>query len=264
MRQPPAFITTVHDPERRLLRIFRDVGEALVAYNATYAFITDTTHPDIIEALGVAGVQVDIGPTGVPGIGQRRVLAKAVQASHEDMFYCDFDRWLHWAGSYPEELSGLPRRMSREHAKAWFICLGRAERAVATHPFAQSLPEAATNRALSTVAGKSLDATAGASWIRLEGARLILAGSTVTTKATDLEWPGLILRVNSTRVQGAVFEGLEFETADGYAEEIAKVGSVEAWIRATYDQPHVLRDRLQLAADSISALIKVIGDTDFD
>jgi len=247
-----------------LVRFFKEAGEALAAYSASYAFVTDSTHPDVIQALRDAGVCADVGPTGVPGIGQRRVLARAIQAGHEDMFYCDFDRWLHWAGSYPNELSSLPDRVSQDHAGAWFICLGRTARALATHPLAQSLPEAATNRALSTVAGKSLDATAGASWIRLAGARLVLSGSTVTTKATDLEWPGLIIRVDSDRVQSAVFEGLEFETADGYADEIARAGSVEAWIRATYDQPHILRDRLQLAADSISALIRVIGDTDFD
>jgi len=262
VRQPPALITTVHDPERRLHRFFRDAGEALAAYSASYAFVTDSTHPDVIQALRDAGVCADVGPTGVPGIGQRRVLARAVQAGHEDMFYCDFDRWLHWAGSYPKELSSLPDRVSQDHAGAWFICLGRTARAWATHPVAQSLPEAATNRALFTVAGKSLDATAGASWIRLEGARLILAGSTVRTKATDLEWPGLILRVDSARVQGASFEGLEFESPDGYDVEIAAVGSVEAWIRATYDQPHILRDRLQLAADSIAALMKVTSDTE--
>ncbi|MDQ3655039.1 MAG: hypothetical protein M3457_08165 [Chloroflexota bacterium] len=263
MSQPPALITTVHDPERRLLHIFREAGEALAIYSATYAFVTDNTHPDVIHALRAIGGHVEVGPPGVPGIGQRRVLASAVQADHKDMFYCDFDRWLHWAGSYPKELFSLPERMSREHAEAWFICLGRTERAMATHPVAQSLPEAATNRALSTVAGKSLDATAGASWVRLAGARLILSGSTVTTKATDLEWPGLILRVDSARVQGAFVEGLEFETPDGYAEEIARTGSIQAWIRSTYDRPHVLRDRLQLAADSISALINVTSDTDF-
>ncbi len=260
MRQPPALITTVHDPERRLLRFFKEAGEALAAYSASYAFVTDSTHPDVIQAFRDAGVCADVGPTGVPGIGQRRVLARAVQAGHEDMFYCDFDRWLHWAGSYPNELSSLPDRVSQDHAGAWFICLGRTARAVATHPLAQSLPEAATNRALSTVAGKSLDATAGASWIRLAGARLVLSGSTVTTKATDLEWPGLILRVDSAHVHGASFEGLEFETPDSYQEEITAVGSFEAWIRETYDRPQVLRDRLQLAADSITALMNVTSE----
>lgn len=261
MSQLPAFITTVHDPERRLLHSLRDSGGALAAYSAAYAFVTENTDPYVVEALRTAKVQIDIGPIGVPGMGQRRVLATAVQARHHDIFYCDLDRWLHWNGSYPQELSGVSDRMSLEYAEAWYICLGRSGRALATHPIAQSLPEAVTNRALSIVARRRLDATAGAAWIRLAGANLILDGSTVNTKATDLEWPGLVMREDRARVQGAFFEGLEFETADGYSEEIARIGSVEAWVRETYDRPRIFRDRLRLASDSITALMHVTGES---
>ncbi|MBA2470397.1 MAG: hypothetical protein H0V37_13415 [Chloroflexia bacterium] len=261
MRQLPAFITTVHDPERRLLAMIEGSGAALAAYRAVYAFVTEPTHPQIIEALLAAGVSVDVGPAGASGVGQRRVLAIAVAAEHEDIFYCDFDRWLHWAGSYPQELSGLADRIEEHHADAWYICLGRSDRALATHPIAQSLPEHITNRALSTVAGTRLDATAGAAWIRSAGTRLILAGSTATTKATDLEWPGLVIRAERERVQGAFLEGLEFETADAYPAEIARLGSVDAWMQDTYDRPQVFRDRLQLAADSIAALMDVTGES---
>ena len=83
----------------------------------------------------------------------------------------------------------------------------------------------------------------------------------MTTKATDLEWPGLIIRADRKRVQGAFLEGLEFETADAWPEEIARLGSVEAWMQDTYDQPRTLRDRLQLAADSITALMEVTGES---
>ena len=37
------------------------------------------------------------------------------------------------------------------------------------------------------------------------------------------------------------------------------MGSREAWIEATYDRPAVMRERLQLAADSIAALMRVLG-----
>ena len=261
MRHLPALITTVHDPDGRLLRSLQDSVGALAAYSAVYAFVTENTHPTVIEELRASEVRIDVGPTGVPGIGQRRVLAAAVHAGHDDMFYCDFDRWLHWNGSYPQELSGLSEHMSREYAEAWYICLGRSERALATHPFAQSLPEAITNRALSSMVGRDLDATAGAAWIRLAAAKLILEGSTANTKATDLEWPGLVIRVDPLHVQGALFEGLEFETADGYSEEIARLGSVDVWIRETYDRPQMLRERLNLASDSITALMYVTDRT---
>jgi hypothetical protein len=232
----------------------------LATYPAAFAFVTETTHPHVIEALRAAGVTVEVGPAGIPGTGQRRVLAAAVEAGHDNMFLCDFDRWLHWLGAFPGELSGLPGRIRLDHPDAWYICLGRTERALATHPVAQAYPEAITNRALCAVAGRRLDATAGAAWIRLPSAQLILDGSTATSKATDLEWPGLVLRTDPQRVEGTFLEGLEFETADGYAEEIAALGSVAAWVEATYDRPRVLRDRLQLAADSIAALMRVTGD----
>ena len=257
--QSPALVTTVHDPDGRLLRFLRRSGKALRDYGAVYAFVTDLTDGSVIAALRAAGVNVEVGPTGVPGEGQRRALTAAVEGGHTELFSCDFDRWLHWHGAYPAELAGLPRRMALDYATAWYVCLGRTERALATHPAAQVLPETQTNRALSTVAGTCLDATAGAAWIRLDAARLILAGSTAPDKATDLEWPGLVLSVDPTLVQGALLEGLEFETADAYADEIVALGSRDAWVRATYDRPPVLRDRAQLAADSISALMRVMG-----
>lgn len=257
---PPALITTVHDPARRLLRSLEKHSEALAAYGRVYAFATVNTDTRVIEAMGAAGVQIELGPSGVAGAGQRQVLATAAESGHEEIFCCDFDRWLHWARSFPGELAALADRMSLDHPDAWYVCLGRSERALGTHPVAQSFPEAITNRALSTVAGRRLDATAGAAWIRPAAARLILEGSTATSKATDLEWPGLVLGAHPARVQGAFLEGLEFETADAYPDEIARLGSLDAWMRETYDRPHILRDRLQLAADSITALMRVTGD----
>jgi hypothetical protein len=255
----PALITTVHDPEGRLLLGFREVGSALARYAGVYAFVTEPTDGELIERLQVAGARVEIGPTGMPGTGQRRALAAGVEAGHADFLVCDFDRWLHWARCFPDELDALPDRIQREHPDAWYVCLGRTERALATHPMAQVLPETATNRALVAVTGMTLDATAGAAWVRREAAALILEGSTATSKATDLEWPGLVLRIDPERVAGVFLEGLEFQTADGYAAEIVAAGSREAWIAATYDRPEVLRERLQLAADSIAALQRVMG-----
>jgi hypothetical protein len=254
----PALITTVHDPEGRLLPGFREVGSALARYAGVYAFVTEPTDGGLVAGLREAGATVEIGPTGMPGEGQRRALAAGVDAGHAGLFVCDFDRWLHWRRCFPGELDGLPDRIRREHPDAWYVCLGRTERAVATHPIAQILPETATNRALVAIAGMTLDATAGASWIRREAAALILAGSTAMSKATDLEWPGLVLQAGPERVAGVFLEGLEFETADGYADEIAAAGSRDAWIAATYDRPDVLRERLQLAADSIAALQRVM------
>lgn len=259
MPPPTTLITTVHDPERRLLPRLLAHANQLSAYSASYAFVTDVTDKEVVTALRGAGVDVVVGPSGSAGRGQRSVLRRAAEDRHDDIFCCDLDRWLHWANSFPMELTRLPDIMATVHPHAWYTCLGRSPRAFATHPAAQQHPEAVTNRALSSVAGRSLDATAGASWIRLPAAELILQGSSCTTKATDLEWPGLVLRSEPDRVTGAVVEGLEFETSGYHADAIAAAGSLDAWLRDTYDRPEVLRGRLLLAAESIDALMRVMN-----
>lgn len=259
MPQCPALVTTVHDPEHRLLDHIRLGIEGLRAYAAVYAFVTEVTDVSVIEFLRKSNVKIQLGPVGIPGGGQRRALATAAGNGHDDYFVCDFDRWLHWQATWNDELVNLPETMRSRHDRAWYVCLGRTVRALNTHPDAQILPETATNRAISVVAGKHLDATAGAAWIRADGARIILDGSIETSKATDLEWPALILRHERSRLDGAFMEGLEFETADAYGLEIELAGSLDAWMRQSYDRPAILRQRLQLAADSVSALERVMG-----
>lgn len=254
---PPALVTTVHDPDGRLVRFLDRNGPSLRLYGGSFASVTASTDPRLSSALNDHGVHVETSPSGAAGDGQRNALRSAIRAGYPECFVCDFDRWLHWADSHADELATLAFRLERDHPDAWYVCLGRTERALLTHPVTQILPETMTNRALSHVAGTALDATAGAAWIRLPAATLILDRSTETSKATDLEWPGLVLRADRTRLAGAFLEGTEFETPDAYATEIAASGSLETWMRATYDQPPVARDRLQLAADSVSALIRV-------
>jgi hypothetical protein len=258
MPGPVTLITTVHDPEGRLLRGFEAGRDALASYAAVHVFATAPTDRRLVAALEETGAHVVGGPTGVAGLGQREVLAAAIGAGAGDVLLYDLDRWLHWNATYPDELRRLPDRISRELPGAWYVCLGRTERALATHPQTQVLPETATNRALSAVTGQCLDATAGAAWIRRSAAELILEGSSATSKATDLEWPALVHRAAPGQLGGLFIEGLEFETPDAYPEEIARAGSREAWIAATYDHPAVMRARLQLAADSIAALERVL------
>jgi hypothetical protein len=154
----------------------------------------------------------------------------------------------------------VARLGSRRRTPPWYVCLGRTARAFGTHPAAQRLPETATNRALSVATGRPLDAVAGAAWLTPEAAQIVLAGSREPTAATDLEWPALILRHDPSRLRGLRCEGLEWETPDVHAEEIAAAGGLEPWTRATFDTPQMWAARLQLASTSASALERVLRD----
>jgi hypothetical protein len=234
---------------------------ALAAYAAVVVAATADTDPGVTARLGYHGVQVV--PGGLTGEGRRAALVEA-GPDHAAYFSCDMDRWLHWATVWPEELQSLPARVARlgagNRVPPLYVCLGRTARAFRTHPAAQRLPETATNRALSLAAGRPLDAVSGAAWLTPEAAAVILAESREATAATDLEWPALILRHDPARLRGLRCEGLEWETPDFHAAEIAAAGGLAAWTRATYDTPAMWAARLRLAAESTAALERVLGE----
>ncbi len=258
----PALISTLHDPLGKVLPFLeRDAvvsaltSYAMVAVAATTA--TDSRVPARLEQLGARVV-----PGGSTGVGRRAALAAGSGAAA--WFNCDLDRWLHWAIFWPDELAALPERVQwlgrGERARPWCICLGRTARAFRTHPAVQRLPEAATNRALSLAAGRTLDAVSGAVWLSPEGREIVLAESVEPSASTDLEWAALILRRDPARLRGLRCEGLEWETPDVHAAEISAAGGLAPWTRAAFDTPAMWTARLGLAADSTAALERVLGE----
>ena len=260
----PALVATLHDPRGVTLTLLEcdlePVATALETYPLVVVATTAATDARVATRLEQLGAHVV--PGGQAGEGRRSALTVA-GADQSVSFSCDFDRWLHWARFWPDELAALPARVarlgSRKRIPPWYVCLGRTARAFATHPDAQRLPEAAPNRALSAAAGRPLDAVAGAAWITPEAAEIILAGSREPTAATDLEWPALILRRDPSRLRGLRCEGLEWETPDFHAAEIEAIGGLAAWTRATFDTPTMWAARLRLAAASGAALERVLA-----
>jgi hypothetical protein len=254
----PILISTLHDPDARVLPLLSAHGERLRLYDAVVVAATTATARSVRDALRSFGVQVAEEPPGAAGAGQRRALDEAAAGLSGPFFCCDLDRWLHWTTRFPDEIDELPDRIAAIRPAPWYVCIGRTTRAFATHPECQRLAERATNRALGHAVGRRLDATAGACWLSAEGAALVLRASIEGSKATDLEWPALVHRQDGRRLAGLRVEGLEFETATFFPREVAAAGGTSAWIRATYDRPEVWRDRLRLAADSVAALVRVL------
>ena len=253
-------MATLHDPRGVSRFLIDGAARELAAYPLVTVAVTMETDPAVNARREEFGACVV--PGGQAGEGRRAALAAAGpgQAAY---FSCDFDRWLHWARTWPEELAALPSRVARlgrGGTPPWYVCLGRTARAFRTHPAAQRFPEAATNRALSAAAGRSLDAASGAAWLAAETVPLILAASREPTAATDLEWPAIILRHDPARLRGLRCEGLEWETPDFHAEAITAAGGFEAWVRAEFDTPRLWAQRLRLAAASGAALERVLNE----
>ena len=252
-------LATVHDPDGRMLAALDERGQMLERYGEVLVTVTDATDNRLFRRLEEFGAT--IVPTRLEPVGNslRALLRAALTTERSSYLYCDFDRWLHWSGTFPQELVGVPARIALEFPNAWYMCIGRTERAFASHPEVQRVAESATNRALEIASGRFLDATGGACWVSRQGAAVILRGSHEETKATDLEWPALILNADPLCLGGLLVDGLEFETAEFYEQEARELGGVDAWVRVTYETPRMWRERLRLAADSVAALARVLG-----
>jgi hypothetical protein len=208
------------------------------------------------DALNHVG-HVSIGEPNRIGQSRREALGLARADGYESFLYCDFDRWLHWAESYPEELSTLPAEIHRRQPEAWYVCLGRSPRAFATHPRVQRVTEARSNQVISLLTGRTLDATAGACWIARPAADIVLSESIETSNATDLEWPALIAVRDRGRLGSRRVEGLEFETATFHQRDIRAAGGLEAWLARHYDRQDVWEVRTQLMTESVRAALRV-------
>src|SRR5258706_89934 len=78
---------------------------------------------------------------------------------------------------------------------------------------------------------RSLDLLAGAArGISRRAAAAILAGCHEQSVGTDVAWPLFLQRRAGFTIGYYATEGLEFETADRYADQVAAAGGLEAWM----------------------------------
>lgn len=252
-----ALAATLHDAEGRLLPGLQSNAAHLAMYAGVFVTATTASDSRIVEALRAAGARVRADGDERAGENRRLAVATALGSGVSSVFSCDFDRWLHWAQFFPDELTALPTRVADQHPESSYVCLGRTPRAYATHPLVQRATEAATNHALALALGREVDATAGACWLTREAAEIVLRDSIEPTLATDVEWPLLVHRVDPARVTFLACEGLEFETADRFKAEIEDAGGFEEWVKRTYETPAMWGARLRLAADSVAAICRL-------
>jgi hypothetical protein len=263
MNPEVALVYTVHDPEFRIGRVLKGLLPGLaLPYRGVWGTASPETSEETVKLLGRLGpVRRDTANRAI-GVARRQALRLALDGPASFFHYCDLDRFLHWVRTYPGELRGTVERI----VGCDYLVIGRTARAFATHPECQRLTEAITNRVGMLVIRRfrpdaaDWDFAAGSAALSRAAAAHILACSRAESNATDLEWPVLAAAAGFL-VEFMAVEGLEFETADYYPEEVAAFGSVEAWVegrntlaewvartRLTYESLLAARDALQSSA----------------
>lgn len=249
---------THHDPDGRLFDQTRSALPRLAAIFAGMAIqATHATQPGALELLSGAGATLrqesadQISGYLLLGRSRRAALDLALQLDAPTVMLCDFDRALYWVDHAPDELERVVAQLAGHD----FTVLGRTDRAFGSHPRVQRDTEAIINTVYATVSGFEWDVTAAARGISRRAAAAILSGCPDETIGVDVSWPLFLQRAGGFSMSYVATEGLAFETADRYADEVAAAGGVARWIAQIDADPRQWAQRLNMARVEVEAAL---------
>jgi hypothetical protein len=253
---------THHDPDGRLVDQTRRVLPALAGiFDDAVVFLTAQTLPEGETAAAEAGAAVVRGGAELPvghlhlGLWRRSALGAAVARQPEaaQYLFCDLDRVLHWAECFPDELRAAIGFAAGHDCTVF----GRTPRAFATHPRAQRDTEALANHGFALAARLPWDMMTAARGLSRAAARLIVDTCRDDTVGSDCSWP-LICRRAGLRLGYMETEGMEFETLDRFADEVAALGGPQAWLDRFDADPRQWAVRLELARAEVESAIAYV------
>ncbi|MEP7199278.1 MAG: hypothetical protein ABI874_05615 [Chloroflexota bacterium] len=258
-----ALAATHHDPmgllhaqtERMLPRLRQLYAHIAVS-------LSPTSHAPTRDTLRAAGVSMDCAqdpPDAFRYLGRKRreVVARAFDAAPAatHVHLCDFDRVLHWA-----EFHGAELRETIAHLCQYdFTILGRTPCAFASHPRVQRDTEAIINHAFALASGKAWDVTAASRGLSRRAAQTINVDCADDTIGNDCSWPLVVLRRAELTLAYRETDGLEFETPDRFAAEIAAAGGLSAWVARIDNDPQHWAQRLELARVEVESVTRYMN-----
>ncbi len=223
-------------------------------YAGIFVLLTPRTGPRTAALFEELGVRCDRerAQAGIATLGLVRLETIRRVAQRDAWIHlCDWDRILHWAEAYPDELRDVADAITRHD----FLILGRTQRAWLTHPRVQRDTEGIVNHAFGLAFGQPLDITAASRGLSPRARESLLAlPAPEPSIGCDGAWPLHLARNPDLVIGYAATEGLEWETPDRYADEIAAAGGLDAWIAAFDADPARWEFRLELALHEVAAI----------
>jgi len=252
-----------HDPQGRLYEQLVRVLPVLTGiFGGLTVAASHAAYERSLALLASAGALIERGSSddvvegAKLGRARRTAVELALRLDHPFVMYCDCDRALHWANWYPAELAGVTARLGHD-----LIVLGRTQRAFDSHPRVQRDTEAIINHVFAMVSGHAWDVTTGARGLSRSAAEAVLSGCPDEEISTDVSWPLHILRAGGFSQSYIATEGLEFETADRYSDELAKAGGRAVWLAQLDADPRQWAHRLNLARIEIEGMLPYVHDS---
>lgn len=237
-------------PIRRALPVWQPLFDCIVVH------ASERSHAATLGLLREAGCRVDLRQEamtdGLPPVGRyRRVaLARTLEQNPDHILYCDIDRAAFWANHFPDELHDVVARLPARD----FWVYGRSLRALQTHPPSMVQTEQIINTVFAQVSGLRWDVVAATRGLSAAAARFLVEHSHDDTFGVDASWPLLLQRDGAFSLGYLETEGMAYETADAFPDEIAEAGGQAAWMAQNEQNPQTWHYRLRAALVEVEAI----------
>jgi len=250
--------STLHDPNKRLENLIKKVlPELHNLFLQKIICYTPETNKDIIDLLETNDFKLISSPSMKQIDTYKQVLKNSIHIIEnpltEKIFYSDFDRFLHWFYSYPNELKEVFLKYNNQE----YYHIGRTKRAFAFHPPTQAYTEGIVNKIGSKILEFSeiRDIISVCYIINKRLAEKILTIEHITKTGFYGTWPVLFWKwANSTHY--IEVEGLEWETADQYETVIQSEG-YQKWLSEFQSQEEWIK-RVKLLEDCLIEFAELI------
>ncbi len=250
--------STLNDPNKRLenliKKVFPKIHNLFIQKIICY---TPETNKKIIDLLETNDFKLISSPSMRQIDTYKEALKNSIDIIQnpirERIFYSDLDRFLHWFDNYPNELKQLFLKYENQE----YYHIGRTKRAFASHPPTQTYTEGIVNKIASKILDFSgiKDIISVCYIINKRLAEKILTIEHVTKTGFYGTWPILFWKWARSADYIEV-EGLEWETADQYENEIKSLG-YQQWLLEFQSQEEWIK-RVNLLEDCLIELSQLI------
>ena len=251
--------TTIHDPDAGMKWMSDKYLDQLNGiFDNIYLTSSPYTKSEYLEELDENGVRINKRKDNRIGRTYFDPIERAQSSNVGYVFYCDFDRILHWVKDHSEELSNFVSYLENESTKSGgvdYIVCQRTEEGYKEHQESLYLTEQLPNKIISSKLDlkQPKDFLAGCFIYSSTAAKHIIDQGGHDNLSFFGAWPVLLYQ-KDVNIEYKKFKGLGWETPDWNKEEVDAAGGIDEF-REKLNSKEEWKKRTEMANEFVEEII---------
>jgi hypothetical protein len=219
------FVTALHDPKAKLKKLSdQHVKDLLQIFDKVILSASKQTNRQYLNTLNKQGCNIVSRTNSSIARAYYTAIKKGYASNAKKIFYCDFDRILHWVHFFPKELKKVTK------INCNYLVCERRPQDYKKHHQALYETEIISNKIISKALGekKYHDYLSGCFVYSRAATKVVLKSGVKKGMQHYGVWP-IKLAAAGIKPKYIYCKGLEWETPDRFKKEIKKAGGIRKW-----------------------------------